>query len=207
MKRTEPFACLPVALIRNAALSPQARCLYMILASYANAEQICWPSRSRLAADIGLSVRTVARLLKGLEGVGLIERKASTGRTTTYRLLNPTICLVENSGEPTAREGLSLSGEVINVPATGDTDVPGDVSVPATGATDVPGEGHTCPPTGDTGVLLPDDAPVTGDTDDPGGGHRCPEGGDTGVPRPVTPMSHRTRSRNYTIEQDQRTET
>ena len=38
MTHVTPHARVPVTIARNAALTPQARCLYMILASYTGAE-------------------------------------------------------------------------------------------------------------------------------------------------------------------------
>ncbi|WP_048549706.1 helix-turn-helix domain-containing protein [Nostocoides japonicum] len=62
-------------------LSPAARCLYAILVSYAKIGQISsgqqhdvYPSQKRIAAQMGKSVDVVQRLMKELEGAGVITR-------------------------------------------------------------------------------------------------------------------------------------
>lgn len=81
-----PHARVPVCVARNAAVSPQARCLYLILATYTGPDGRCWPSRRRLSADLGLSIRSVALLLAELERAGLLCRRQRRGRSTIFHL-------------------------------------------------------------------------------------------------------------------------
>lgn len=89
MNTSTPHARVPITIVRNATLSPQARCLFMILTSYAGPNGSCWPSRRTLAADLGLSVRTVATLLGQLERSGLLRRHYRKGASTIFHLLVP----------------------------------------------------------------------------------------------------------------------
>lgn len=91
MNAHTPHARVPVGIARNAAVSPQARCLYLILATYAGPDGRCWPSRRTLAADLGLSIRTVATLLGELERSGLLRRHCRRGASTVFHLLCPSV--------------------------------------------------------------------------------------------------------------------
>ncbi|MFN5975042.1 MAG: helix-turn-helix domain-containing protein, partial [Planctomyces sp.] len=53
-------------------LSPSARLLLRSIVDYCGNESCCWPSSRRLAAECGLSIRQVRRLLRELEASGWI---------------------------------------------------------------------------------------------------------------------------------------
>lgn len=63
-----------------------AKSLLFVLASHANREGICWPGRPLLAAETGLSIRTVATGLAWLAAHGLIIRRFRPGASNTYAL-------------------------------------------------------------------------------------------------------------------------
>lgn len=54
-------------------VAPLAKLLLLTLANYADAENRCWPSKERLAADTGMSKASVCKYLNHLEDVGLVE--------------------------------------------------------------------------------------------------------------------------------------
>ncbi len=72
--------------------------LYVWLCSYADENGECYPSRAKLAEDIGGSVRTVDTHLKKLEELGLIEKqnrvKNNEKQSNLYQLL-----IVEGSAD------------------------------------------------------------------------------------------------------------
>lgn len=57
-------------------LSPSARLLLRSIVDYCGNESCCWPSSRRLAAECGLSIRQVRRLLRELEASGWIATGA-----------------------------------------------------------------------------------------------------------------------------------
>lgn len=79
-------------------LPPTTQALYVWLCSYADENGECYPSRSKLATDIGGSVRTVDTHLKKLENLGLIEKenrvKNNEKQSNLYQLL-----IVESSAK------------------------------------------------------------------------------------------------------------
>ena len=56
-------------------LSPALQVVYMWLCDYSDKDNQCYPSRKTLAADCGMSVRTLDNALKELVGLGLIEKE------------------------------------------------------------------------------------------------------------------------------------
>lgn len=72
-------------------LDPCEKFVLMILANYATVERTAWPAQKTLAADTGLSERTVFAHLKNLEARGLISRRkryAGGSRTSDMFTLN-----------------------------------------------------------------------------------------------------------------------
>lgn len=60
----------------NPNLSPQAKALYALLATYADYKtRECFPGRRRLAEDLGVSERTIGTLLAALADAGVVERQ------------------------------------------------------------------------------------------------------------------------------------
>lgn len=82
-----PHARIPNVVARSRSLSLNALGLYTLLASYAGAKGTCYPSVARLSEDVGVSVRTIHRTLRELEKSGLIEVSRSTGKASTYRII------------------------------------------------------------------------------------------------------------------------
>jgi DNA-binding transcriptional regulator PaaX len=71
------------AVATNPGISAQAKGLYLLLTTYADARQrVCWPSVATLAEGMGCSDRTIKTLLAELVREGVVERSAQGGRTT-----------------------------------------------------------------------------------------------------------------------------
>ena len=69
-------------------LSSGAKLLYMVLVRFAGKDGVCFPSRERLAEDLALTVRQIARLLSELKKAGLIEHeRGREGRSNRYHFL------------------------------------------------------------------------------------------------------------------------
>lgn len=69
------FVQIPFAILRNHGITPIGKALYSDLLSYAWYEDECFPSQERLAWDLGVSVRTIQRVLNELRAIGLIDWK------------------------------------------------------------------------------------------------------------------------------------
>lgn len=67
-----PFVLIPVWVLERCQ-DPRALRLYGFLAKYANREGRAWPTRQQLAADMGISVPTVTRLLTVLREIGVLK--------------------------------------------------------------------------------------------------------------------------------------
>lgn len=90
-------------------LTPVATTLYIVLTSYANHDQQCWPSQGQLAELLNVNLRTVKRALDSLESHGLIRsERGGVGRysKTVYTLVQipvPEVCT------PTVNGGLDAT--------------------------------------------------------------------------------------------------
>jgi len=76
---------ISAALAIRGTVTPSERLLLIVLANYADAKMLCWPAQARLAAETGLTDRTIRTLLASLEEKRLLKRKARTsnGRRTS----------------------------------------------------------------------------------------------------------------------------
>jgi hypothetical protein len=83
----QPFAMMPMAVVRQHDLSMGARVLYASLAFYARAEATCFPDEQTLAGDLGTSTRQVRAYLKELADAGSISiQRRAHGRGNVYTL-------------------------------------------------------------------------------------------------------------------------
>lgn len=81
------YTQIPNYILRDTRLTSTAFRLYAALASYANAEKVCWPGQQRLAQDLGVSERTIRVRLKELEEAGYITiRRRGRQQTNVYCL-------------------------------------------------------------------------------------------------------------------------
>ena len=86
------FTQVPNFLLDSNAVSPGAKLAYALLLRYAWQNDYCFPGQQRLAADMGVSTRSVITYLKELEKVAwiVIERRGQ-GKSNLYELnLKPT---------------------------------------------------------------------------------------------------------------------
>ena len=61
------FSVLPTHIVRDGSVELAAKAILLVLSSYTDGDNECWPSISSIAADVGLSKRQTQRLLKRLE--------------------------------------------------------------------------------------------------------------------------------------------
>ena len=107
-----PFEMIPHWLMDVA--SSREIHLYLILRNYAGRKDACWPARETLANDMGVSVKTIQRLIKGLELHGALEIQPrytqSGGQTSNHYFLRWSDPLGD------------LPPEVVHDPDVGDND-------------------------------------------------------------------------------------
>jgi Helix-turn-helix domain len=75
--------------LRDRSLSKQAKALYSMLCTYADAKGVCWPSGAALADDLGASERSVRRGLTELVAFGAVERKRKANAPSLLQLKDP----------------------------------------------------------------------------------------------------------------------
>jgi DNA-binding transcriptional ArsR family regulator len=86
----EPFAMMPLSVLRDPGLSAAAKVLFTLLHHYSGHKQECWPSQEQLAADLGLNQRTIRALLQELEQAELLaSTRRGRGMSNVYRLKSP----------------------------------------------------------------------------------------------------------------------
>jgi DNA-binding transcriptional MocR family regulator len=90
------FALIPESVLYDLSLSEGARILFAVLQRHADARGASFPSRARLAELLGVSLDTIDRRLRELEGVGRVtkrKRHDASGRQTsslyTVRVTRP----------------------------------------------------------------------------------------------------------------------
>lgn len=88
-------------------VSPTEKLVALALANYADPHGRCWPSHSCMAADTGLSERTILTALKGLEAYGLLSRQER--RRTDGSRSSDLITLSFGGGEMVSPRGEALS--------------------------------------------------------------------------------------------------
>jgi len=75
------FGVIASTIMRDPSLSPQAKALYALYATYADEKGYCWPSTSTVSEALGISVNTTQRLIKELVQNGVIDRSPQYGAT------------------------------------------------------------------------------------------------------------------------------
>jgi Helix-turn-helix domain len=125
----EPFAPVPVRVIRDDTLSRTARALYSALAARRNRRTgECNPRLSIIAGDVGCSRATVIRCLTELEAAGLLRIERVSGRANRYHFL-PTSCTSATPVDPLS----SCTGATPEQDARGCTHATGSSCTHATG--------------------------------------------------------------------------
>lgn len=70
------FGIVSHEIISDPELSTQAKALYALLCCYADKNRQCYPTKNRLADELGVSVKTVKRYLSELYSKKYIKRNA-----------------------------------------------------------------------------------------------------------------------------------
>jgi hypothetical protein len=79
------FTQIPNLVLRRSDLQPGAKLTYMVLLSYAWQKDHAYPGQDRLAADMGVTERSIRTYLKELQESGLITiRRRGLGMTNVY---------------------------------------------------------------------------------------------------------------------------
>src|SRR5262245_35543774 len=79
------FTQLPNFILRNPAVSTNAKTVYSLLLSYAWHNNLCFPGQERLAEHMGTHVSTVSRAITELEDCSLIEiERRGQGKPNLY---------------------------------------------------------------------------------------------------------------------------
>lgn len=154
-------------LIQRSALGPQQKLLLVWLWKYAGDNGHAFPRQEQLAADMGLSVRQVKRLIAGLSGTLSVTQDGVRNR---YSICWDSLPDSVQAKEPRAAKKPAPKTQI------GDTHVPNKQEEKGTLASPN-GSGK-----GDTGVPNTDDDR----------GHSRPHIGDTGVPKEGTSTSPMT---------------
>jgi hypothetical protein len=124
------------------AISPTQTLVLLCLADNANdSDGRCWPSLESIGTRSRLSERQIRYTLRELEGLGLLESRATEGKTTRYRLTFPAVSRIQEQGGATRAP---VGGQP--VPPRGATRAPvGGQPVPPRGATRAPGGATRAP--------------------------------------------------------------
>ncbi len=104
----ERFAFVPASVIQSLSsrVSPGAFVVYVALASFANRNGYCWPSRRTLAAMTRFTVNYISQVTRELEEAGFLRKEPSEDGKTVYRLT--VIPLQRSDPPPTPQRSTSL---------------------------------------------------------------------------------------------------
>lgn len=79
------FTQIPNVILRDGKLSGNEKVLYMLLLSYAWQEGGCWPGQERVSGELGVTKKTLLRLLGKLRKAKLISwKRRGLGLTNVY---------------------------------------------------------------------------------------------------------------------------
>jgi hypothetical protein len=81
------FTQVPNNILKSAEISPGSKLAYAMLLSYAWQNDFCFPGQDRLAADMGVSLRTANTYIQELEKKRFIRiKRRGQGRPNLYEL-------------------------------------------------------------------------------------------------------------------------
>lgn len=87
MNKGPRFAKAYTRIMRDPTLSMGAKCVWLVIKTYANKEGVAWPSRERIAEDLGVSLKPVKTALKELKERRLLSwTKGGEGKSNVYLL-------------------------------------------------------------------------------------------------------------------------
>ena len=99
------FSVLPTHIVRDGSVELAAKAILLVLSSYTDGDNECWPSISSIAADVGLSKRQTQRLLKRL---GVRQICQGGGDTHDTQGVTPTSPKQYQLTEPTTPTSLEV---------------------------------------------------------------------------------------------------
>jgi hypothetical protein len=109
-------------------LPRDVKAVYSVLAVYANAQRICWPSRETIALDASMSVSAVGRALRHAAKVGILTI-IHTQTSNRYQL-----------------HDMNVGGYIPGEAPAGHTDLPGESGGPSGQVTQTHKQDHTTRP-------------------------------------------------------------
>src|SRR3954469_15737971 len=71
----EEYTKIPNTILKRVDISPGAKLTYVMLLSYAHKADRCFPGQKRLAAEMGVAVRSVIRYMQELVKASLLRVK------------------------------------------------------------------------------------------------------------------------------------
>lgn len=85
MKNTETFAIVPSKVLKDRAITIEAKAIYAYLCSFADNDGTCWPSMDSMTAELDCHEDRIRKHLKGLVDAGyvVIERRKKGARFTS----------------------------------------------------------------------------------------------------------------------------
>ena len=99
-------------------LPATVKLVLLAVARRTSKDEVCWPSQRRLAADTGLSERSVRKALSDLERAELIgrtKRKSAGGRTSDLITLSPLLRASEVSKKSAQPIGANMRGDKVKL--------------------------------------------------------------------------------------------
>jgi len=91
MKYTQEFWAIPKEVFAMRDLPLEARCVYGILFTRMNGDNVAWPGQKNIAETLGVGERSVERYVRLLKDKGLIEvEKGGNGGTNRYYIPSQT---------------------------------------------------------------------------------------------------------------------
>lgn len=147
-----PYAQVPRWVLRaGKGLSLGARSLYGVIMTYAdNSTRAAFPSREKLASDLGVSTRSVSTYIKELEGFGALRVDRRRNKRTGNFYANHYVLVFADPHAPEPGEAHFPRREEADFPRTTPTVLPtptspvtADSVIPASGTGDPHGSTHT----------------------------------------------------------------
>lgn len=71
--RSKGYGIIPKLVMQDKSLHVTSKAIYAYFCSYAGSGDTCFPSRTRICADLGISIATFKKYLKQLTDKGYIE--------------------------------------------------------------------------------------------------------------------------------------
>ncbi|MEO0605273.1 MAG: helix-turn-helix domain-containing protein [Myxococcota bacterium] len=120
--RAREFRALPAILAcRGSSLSKAQHLVLVHMSVRASRDDgACWAAVATLANDTNLDARTVRRVLRQLEALGVLEAHLRPGRSTWYRLFPDRIPRAPGRIEPPAEQALADDGAQLTDAASAD---------------------------------------------------------------------------------------